>query len=61
MLTLLRQLDVLEAPRLAALEAQHAGFARWMRTRRSLPCDAYGTQARLHDGLMYTDDSVKMA
>eukprot|EP00965_Chrysotila_dentata_P022442 743060-Pleurochrysis_carterae.AAC.1 len=54
-------MDALEAPRLASLEAQYVGFARWMRTRRAMPHDAYGTQARLHDGLMYTDDSVKMA
>eukprot|EP00965_Chrysotila_dentata_P132726 4388592-Pleurochrysis_carterae.AAC.1 len=61
MLHLLRDMDALEEPRLRRLEVECAAFARWMRTRRSMPRDAYGTQARLHDGLMYTDDSIKLA
>ena len=52
--------DLAEAPRLRRLETENSRFAQWMRKRRAIDHDAYGTHARLFDALMYTDDSEKV-
>ena len=58
---LLRDFDAADAPHLEA-EARRSPWLRsYIASRRALPHDDYGTQARLADAMCYTDDAAMAA
>ena len=56
MQALLLRLDAADEAARASGEREHPAIEAWLSARRPLPHDEYGTQARLADALMYTDD-----
>ena len=54
---LFRRMDAAEVDA-AAAEAEPAAVRAWLARRERLPHDGYGTQARLYDALMFTDDPI---
>ena len=58
---LLKLVDEATASYVTDMRHAHPDFDEWWKIREALPHDDYGSQARLHDALQYTDDMHAVA